>query len=95
MGPFTKDLCTAVAVAAVVLFVAPGGWYRSLLLLPLWGALVRFRVNYNPKSLQLDTEAAVQTRTGPVVTSYFAMVRRVYQLEVSETDVHCSNDGSI
>ncbi|KIJ61321.1 hypothetical protein HYDPIDRAFT_42724 [Hydnomerulius pinastri MD-312] len=49
---------------------------------PLTGALVRFRAHYNPKGLQLDTEGDVQPHTGPVVTSFFAMLKRVYRIEV-------------
>jgi hypothetical protein len=32
---------------------------------PFSGALVRFRANYNPKALQLDTEGGAQPYTGP------------------------------
>lgn len=49
--------------------------------------------NYNPKALQLDPEGNVNVHTGPVVTSFFGMLRRVYRIEVrlltaspSETD---------
>lgn len=52
------------------------------ILVPLNGALVRFRAHYNPKGLQLDPEAGVQPRTGPVITSFFAMLVRVYKIEV-------------
>ncbi|KAH9929516.1 mitochondrial carrier [Epithele typhae] len=48
---------------------------------PLTGALVRLRANYNPKALQLDTEGNVSVHTGPVVTSFFGMLRRVYRIE--------------
>ncbi|KIK67358.1 hypothetical protein GYMLUDRAFT_37460 [Collybiopsis luxurians FD-317 M1] len=48
---------------------------------PLTGVLVRFRANYNPKGLQLDTDGNAQPHTGPVITSYFAMFKRVYQIE--------------
>ena len=50
---------------------------------PLTGALVRLRANYNPKGLQLDPEDGVQPHTGPVITSFFVMLSRVRQLEVS------------
>lgn len=53
------------------------------ILVPLSGVLVRFRANYNPKALQLDTEGHVQAYTSPVITSYFAMLKRVYDIEVS------------
>ncbi|KAG6331089.1 hypothetical protein ID866_7998 [Astraeus odoratus] len=51
------------------------------ILVPLTGALVRFRANYNPKGLQLDPEGDVQPHTGPVITSFFAMLKRVYDIE--------------
>ena len=49
---------------------------------PLTGALVRLRAHYNPKGLQLDPEGGVQPHTGPVITSFFAMLGRVYRIEV-------------
>jgi len=48
---------------------------------PLTGVLVRFRANYNPKGLQLDSEGGAAPHTGPVVRSYFGMLFRVYRLE--------------
>ena len=48
---------------------------------PLTGVLVRFRANYNPKSLQLDAEGGAQAHAGPVINSYFQMFMRVYRLE--------------
>ncbi|KAG9316573.1 mitochondrial carrier [Chiua virens] len=51
------------------------------ILVPLTGALVRFRAHYNPKGLQLDPEGDVQPHTGPVITSFFAMLVRVYKIE--------------
>ncbi|KAH7888747.1 mitochondrial carrier [Phlebopus sp. FC_14] len=51
------------------------------ILVPLTGALVRFRAHYNPKGLQLDAEGDVQPHTGPVITSYVAMLKRVYKIE--------------
>ena len=51
-------------------------------IVPFTGVLVRFRANYNPKSLHLDTEGGVVPHTGPVVTSYIAMFGRVYRIEV-------------
>lgn len=51
---------------------------------PLTGALVRLRANYNPKGLQLDPEDGVQPHTGPVISSFFVMLSRVRQLEVSD-----------
>lgn len=57
---------------------------------PLIGALVRLRANYNPKSLQLDPEDGVQPHTGPVITSFFVMLSRVRRLEVRSSAFHCS-----
>ncbi|KAI0630262.1 mitochondrial carrier [Trametes polyzona] len=48
---------------------------------PLTGALVRLRANYNPKALQLDPEGNVHVHTGPIVTGFFGMLRRVYRIE--------------
>ncbi|KAH8989986.1 mitochondrial carrier, partial [Lactarius akahatsu] len=53
-----------------------------LITVPLTGALVRLRANYNPKGLQLDPEDGVQPHTGPVITSFFFMLCRVRSLEV-------------
>lgn len=50
---------------------------------PLNGALVRLRANFNPKSIQLDAEGNVEPHTGPVVTSFFGMLKRVKRIEVS------------
>jgi hypothetical protein len=51
------------------------------IIVPLTGALVRFRANYNPKGLQLDAEGGAQPHTGPVVSSFFGMLKRVYRIE--------------
>jgi len=51
------------------------------IVVPLAGGLVRFRANYNPKGLQLDAEDGVQPHTGPVVSSFFGMIRRVHRIE--------------
>ncbi|KAG9316572.1 mitochondrial carrier [Chiua virens] len=51
------------------------------ILVPLIGALARFRAQYNPKGLQLDPEGDVQPHTGPVITSFFAMLVRVHRIE--------------
>lgn len=50
---------------------------------PLNGALVRLRANFNPRSIQLDEEGNVALHTGPVVTSFFGMLGRVKRIEVS------------
>ena len=50
---------------------------------PLSGTLIRFRANYNPRGLALDAEDGVTPHTGPVVNSYFGMMKRVHRIEVS------------
>ena len=70
-----------VTFVTVVLF----GLFLIVFLLftvPLNGALVRLRANYNPKGLQLDPEDGVQPHTGPVITGFFAMMKRIRRLEV-------------
>ncbi|EKM54401.1 uncharacterized protein PHACADRAFT_258223 [Phanerochaete carnosa HHB-10118-sp] len=49
--------------------------------IPIVGALVRLRTNYNPKSIQLDAEGNVEPHTGPIVTSFFGMLKRVKRIE--------------
>jgi len=64
------------------MFLLVGSLAVSLaVLVPLTGALVRFRAHYNPKGLQLDPEGDVQPHTGPVITSFLAMLMRVYRIE--------------
>lgn len=50
--------------------------------IPIAGALVRLRANFNPKSIQLDAEGNVEPHTGPIVTSFFGMLKRVKRIEV-------------
>ncbi|KAL6302114.1 hypothetical protein BKA93DRAFT_818693 [Sparassis latifolia] len=52
-----------------------------IIAVPLTGALVRLRANYNPKEHQLDPEGNVEAHPGPVVTSFFGMLRRVKRIE--------------
>jgi len=52
-----------------------------IIFVPLSGVLVRFRANYTPKGLQLDSEGGAVPHTGPVVPSYFKMMGRVYRIE--------------
>jgi len=51
------------------------------IIVPLSGVLVRFRANFNPRGLQLDADGNVQPHTGPVISSYFGMMARVYRIE--------------
>jgi len=65
---------------AIVTFVCSLALSLAVIV-PLTGVLVRFRANYNPKGLQLDSEGVVQPpHTGPVV-SFLGMFKRVYMLE--------------
>lgn len=52
---------------------------------PLVGALVRLRANFNPKSIQLDAEGNVEPHTGPMVTSFCGMLARVKRIEASRS----------
>ncbi|KAK7057138.1 hypothetical protein R3P38DRAFT_3544426 [Favolaschia claudopus] len=63
------------------LFLAPSLALSLLVVVPLSGVLVRFRANYTPRGLALDNEGGPVVHTGPVVTSYFGMFRRVWQIE--------------
>ncbi len=54
---------------------------------PLTGALIRVRANFNPKSIQLDEEGNASAHTGPVITGFFGMLRRVKKIEVRERDL--------
>jgi len=51
------------------------------IVVPLSGVLVRFRANYTPRGLALDPEGSAVPHTGPVVSSYFGMFRRVWDIE--------------
>lgn len=56
-----------------------------VVLVPLIGTGVRFRAHYNPRGLRLDPEnqeGEVHPNTGPVISSFFGMLRRVQKLEV-------------
>jgi hypothetical protein len=77
-----SNLAMAFSITSFLLFAV----FLAIFLLitvPLTGALVRLRANYNPKGLQLDPEDGVQPHTGPVITSFFVMLSRVRTLEVS------------
>lgn len=69
---FVVDLLIVVVALAVSLLIT----------VPITGALVRLRANYNPKGLQLDAEGVVHPYTGPQLTSFFGMLARVKRLEV-------------
>ena len=85
----TFDFHMAFSITSLLLFAI----FLSIFLLitvPLTGALVRLRANYNPKGLQLDPEDGVQPHTGPVITSFFLMLSRVRRLEVGNGAFHSS-----
>ncbi|TRM69913.1 hypothetical protein BD626DRAFT_475747 [Schizophyllum amplum] len=51
------------------------------IVVPLSGVLIRYRANYNPKGLNLDSEGGASPHTGPVINNYFTMLARVYRIE--------------
>ena len=69
------------------LFYARLGWAVVMLSVsvPVGGALVRFKAHYNPKGLQLDSEGDIQPHTGPVISSFFGMLRRIHRIEVGNS----------
>ncbi|OJA10852.1 hypothetical protein AZE42_06130 [Rhizopogon vesiculosus] len=52
-------------------------------MVPLVGTMVRFRAHYNPNGPQLHSEGELEGghHTGPVVSSFFGMLRRMYRIE--------------
>ncbi|OBZ67067.1 hypothetical protein A0H81_12846 [Grifola frondosa] len=72
---FFLDVIVLTASLALTLAIS------ILISVPLTGALIRLRANYNPKALQLDPEGNVELHTGPIVTSFFGMLRRVKRIE--------------
>ena len=84
----TVSLSAAIMLGLFDMIVLLGWLAVSLaLLVPLVGTLVRFRAHYNPKGLQLDSEGDVQPHTGPVISSFFGMLRRVYRIEVGNSHI--------
>ena len=51
------------------------------------GSNVTGTANYNPKLVQPDSETPIQ-QSGPVVSSVFGMLRRVYRIEVRTRPRH-------
>ena len=70
------------ALVVDLLIIAVALSISLLITVPITGALVRLRANYNPKGLQLDDEGGVRPYTGPQLTSFFGMLFRVKRLEV-------------
>ena len=66
----------------VVLALAGSLAVSLIITVPCSGALVRLRANYNPRGLQLDDEGNVEPHTGPVVTTFIGMLKRVKRIEV-------------
>jgi len=52
-----------------------------LITVPFTGALIRLRANYNPRGLQLDDEGGAEPHTGPIVTGFIGMLKRVKRIE--------------
>jgi hypothetical protein len=52
------------------------------LTIPFIWTLVRFRANFSPKSVHLDQDGGLEPHVGPVVTSYWGMLKRVKRIEV-------------
>ncbi|KAJ7579103.1 hypothetical protein C8J56DRAFT_336610 [Mycena floridula] len=48
---------------------------------PFNGALVRYRINYSPRRVELDAESGMEPPAGTTVNSFFGMIQRVYRLE--------------
>ncbi|KAI0789136.1 mitochondrial carrier [Abortiporus biennis] len=66
----------------LVILALLGSLALSLLItVPLTGALVRLRANYNPRGLQLDDEGGAEPHTGPIVTGFIGMLARVKRIE--------------
>ncbi|KAJ3479469.1 hypothetical protein NLI96_g9042 [Meripilus lineatus] len=65
----------------VVLALAGSLAVSLIITVPCSGALVRLRANYNPRGLQLDDEGNVEPHTGPVVTTFIGMLKRVKRIE--------------
>ena len=62
------------------------------IIVPLTGVLVRFRANYNPKALHLDSEGGATPHTGPVINSYIQMFVGVQRIEVGHSYASCSHN---
>ncbi|KAF7321604.1 hypothetical protein MKEN_00681500 [Mycena kentingensis (nom. inval.)] len=62
------------------LLIIPSLALSLAVVVPLTGALVRFRANYSPRGLALDEEGAAAP-VGPVLSSFFATLARVWRLE--------------
>jgi hypothetical protein len=55
--------------------------------MPFIGVLVRYRANYVPKRVRLDTEDGTANETGSDSNlGYFGMMKRVYRIEVSRLE---------
>jgi hypothetical protein len=76
-----SELPAMPASAAEYFFLIPSLAISLAIVVPLAGVLVRFRASYNPRGLALDSEGSAVPHTGPVVSSYFGMLRRVWQIE--------------
>lgn len=77
----TCNLHTTTTMLALILGLIATIAASLAIAIPLTGALVRLRANFNPKSIQLDDEGNVEPHAGPVVTSFFGMLKRVKRIE--------------
>jgi hypothetical protein len=75
-----SKMVLSIVLAAFLLSVSLA--FSLGLTIPLIGTLVRFRANYSPKSVHLDQDGGLEPHVGPVVTSYWAMLKRVKRIEV-------------
>jgi len=69
----------AILLAALLLSISLS--FSLGLSIPFIGTLVRFRANFSPKSVHLDQDGGLEPHVGPVVTSYWGMLKRVKRIE--------------
>ncbi|KAK1226119.1 hypothetical protein PQX77_010907 [Marasmius sp. AFHP31] len=73
-----SDLQSTIAAGWGILF---GALIGEVISMPLLGALVRWRVHYDPDRVRLGDSERLKIKPGPLVDGYFSTVRRVYVLE--------------
>ncbi|KAL0064255.1 hypothetical protein AAF712_008840 [Marasmius tenuissimus] len=72
----------ALGLGEVVLFFLVSFFISLAILVPLSGALVRWRVHYNPRRIQLeDAEDQDDAPPNRTVTGFFSTLRRIYVVE--------------
>lgn len=60
-----------------LLILIPSLIITLAIVVPLTGVLIRYRANYNPKSLQLDAEGGAQAHTGAPCAASVSLVLNV------------------